>query len=144
MTLSTDTKHDWFASGFTQVYGEDFLEVHSGPILSIDSLHTTINTARHLGFLIHQMDVKNAFLNGTLEEDIYMSQPPGYIMLEHPNWVRKLKKSLRGLKQAPRSWYYTLHKFLLGIGYSRLKSNSNICTRHTNSKLCVHYRSLRR
>ena len=59
------------------------------------------------------MDVKSAFLNGHINEEVYVSQPPGFENYEHPNYVYKLKRALYGLKQAPRAWYERLSKFLL-------------------------------
>jgi len=60
---------------------------------------------------LYQMDVKSAFLNGYIEVEIYVDQPPGFVDFEHPNHVYKLKKALYGLKQAPRSWYERLGNF---------------------------------
>nr|GFC71190.1 retrovirus-related Pol polyprotein from transposon TNT 1-94 [Tanacetum cinerariifolium] len=61
----------------------------------------------------YQMDVKTAFLNGNLREEVYVSQPDGFVDLDNPNHVYKLKKALYGLKQAPRAWYDMLSSFLL-------------------------------
>ena len=65
------------------------------------------------------MDVKSAFLNGFIQEEVYVGQPPGFENFEFPNHVFKLKKALYGLKQAPRAWYDRLSKFLLEKGYER-------------------------
>nr|GEX40009.1 retrovirus-related Pol polyprotein from transposon TNT 1-94 [Tanacetum cinerariifolium] len=69
--------------------------------------------AAHKLFTIFQMDVKTAFLQGSLKEDVYVCQPEGFIDADHPSHVYKLKKALYGLKQAPRAWYDELSKFLL-------------------------------
>ena len=74
---------------------------------------------------IHQMDVTTAFLNGSLEHDIYMKQPEGFVDPEHPNHVCKLKRSIYGLKQSARCWNQTLDVFLLKNGYR--KSNADSC-----------------
>ena len=58
-----------------------------------------------MGFRLFQMDVKSAFLNGDIEKEVYVDQPPGFVDYEHPNHVYKLKRALYGLEQAPRSWY---------------------------------------
>nr|GEW38898.1 retrovirus-related Pol polyprotein from transposon TNT 1-94 [Tanacetum cinerariifolium] len=69
--------------------------------------------AAHKSFTVFQMDVKTAFLHGTLKEDVYVCQPEGFIDADHPSHVFKLKKALYGLKQAPRAWYDELSTFLL-------------------------------
>ena len=63
------------------------------------------------GFKLYQMDVKNALLNGFIDEEVYVKQPPGFEDLKHPNYVYKLSKALYGLKQAPRVWYADLRLF---------------------------------
>nr|GFC76823.1 retrovirus-related Pol polyprotein from transposon TNT 1-94 [Tanacetum cinerariifolium] len=69
--------------------------------------------AAHNSFTVFQMDVKTAFLHGTLKEDVYVCQPEGFINADHPSHVYELKKALYGLKQAPRAWYDELSMFLL-------------------------------
>ena len=71
------------------------------------------------GFKLFQMDVKSAFLNGIINEEVYVEQPPGFEDHQHPNHVYKLKKALYGLKKAPRQWYERLSNFLLSNGYER-------------------------
>ena len=63
------------------------------------------------------MDIKSAFLNGEIEEEVYVKQPPGFVNPKKPNHVYKLHKALYGLKQAPRAWYKCLTKFLIGKGF---------------------------
>ena len=65
------------------------------------------------------MDVKSAFLNGELEEEVYVEQPPGFVDSKHPDYIYRLDKALYGLKQAPRAWYETLAQFLLESGFNR-------------------------
>ena len=65
------------------------------------------------------MDVKSAFLNGELEEEVYVEQPPGFVDPKHPDYVYRLDKALYGLKQTPRAWYETLAQFLLESGFKR-------------------------
>ncbi|GKD74843.1 putative ribonuclease H-like domain-containing protein [Tanacetum coccineum] len=72
-----------------------------------------------MGFLVYQMDVKSAFLYGTIEEEVYVHQPPCFVDLAHPNKVYKVIKALYGLHQAPRAWYETLSSFLLENGFRR-------------------------
>ncbi|MCO5612448.1 hypothetical protein L7F22_066715 [Adiantum nelumboides] len=90
------------ARGFTQIPGLDYSETFS-PVLRITSFRVLIAIAALFGFLLHQMDVRTAFLNGDLQEEIYMSQPNGgYTSLQHPDYVSRLLKALYGLKQSPR------------------------------------------
>ncbi|GJS43389.1 putative ribonuclease H-like domain-containing protein [Tanacetum coccineum] len=77
--------------------------------------------ASFMGFLVYQMDVKSAFLYGTIEEKVYVTQPPGFKYPNNPNKVYKVVKALYGLHQAPRAWYETLANYLLGNGYKRGK-----------------------
>jgi hypothetical protein len=69
------------------------------------------------GFKLHQMDMKSAFLNGVLEEEVYVRQPPGFESEKYPNRVYKLSKALYGLNQAPRAWYGRLRGFLFERGF---------------------------
>ncbi|GKF77632.1 putative ribonuclease H-like domain-containing protein [Tanacetum coccineum] len=72
-----------------------------------------------MGFIVYQMDVKSAFLYGKIDEEVYVSQPPGFIDPKYPQKVYKVVKALYGLHQAPRAWYATLSIFLLKNGYRR-------------------------
>jgi hypothetical protein len=91
------------AKGFTQTRGVDYDETFS-PVAMLKSIRILFAIAAHYDYEIWQMDVKTAFLNGYLEEDVYMDQPEGFVDPKHPNKVCKLKKSIYGLKQASRSW----------------------------------------
>jgi len=75
------------------------------------------------GFKLQQMDVKSAFLNGYIDEEVYVSQPLGFEDHKHPYHVFKLKKALYGLKHAPREWYGRLSNFLLSQDYERGKTD---------------------
>ena len=68
------------------------------------------------------MDVKSAFLNGFIEEEVYVEQPPGFVDPTHPDFVFKLDKALYGLKQAPRAWYERLYSFILSNGFAKGKN----------------------
>ncbi|GJU81454.1 putative ribonuclease H-like domain-containing protein [Tanacetum coccineum] len=78
------------------------------------------------GFLVYQMDVKSAFLYGTIEEEVYVTQPPGFKDPDHPDKVYKVVKALYGLHQAPRAWYETLANYLLGNGFKRGKIDQTL------------------
>ena len=83
------------------------------------------------------MDVKNAFLHGELDKDIYMGQPKGFESQSHPNYVCKLKKVLYGLKQAPRAWYGKIAEFLLQSGYSVVLADSCLFVKARDEKLTI-------
>ena len=108
------------AKGYDQKYGIDYYETFA-PVVKIQTLRTIFAIAANCGLFVHQIDIATAFLNGTLEEEIYIEPPPGSNFKE--NHVCKLKKSLYGLKQAPRSWNSTLVKFLQEYGLSQCKSD---------------------
>ena len=91
------------AKGFTQTHGVDYDETFS-PVAMLKSIRILVAIAAYYDYEIWQMDVKTAFLNGNLEEDVYMSQPEGFVHPEYPNKVCKLQRSIYGLKQASRSW----------------------------------------
>jgi hypothetical protein len=78
------------------------------------------------GFKLYQMDVKSSFLNGVLEEEVYVKQPPGFESVEFPHRVYKLREALYGLKQAPRAWYGRLRGFLFNKGFEMGKVDKNI------------------
>eukprot|EP00253_Pinus_taeda_P002436 PITA_02436 len=90
----------------------------------MDSIRLALSIAAARGWEVHDMDVKNAFLHGDLEEEIYMEQPPGY--MHNSSLVCKLKKSLYGLKQAPRAWYAKMDPYLLSQNFVHCKSDSNV------------------
>nr|GEY52409.1 retrovirus-related Pol polyprotein from transposon TNT 1-94 [Tanacetum cinerariifolium] len=96
--------------GYRQEEGIDFEESFS-PVARLEAIRIFIANAASKNMMVYQMDVKTAFLNGELKEDIYVSQPEGFVDPDHPNHVYRLSKALYGLKQAPRAWF-TLVKFL--------------------------------
>ncbi|GKA03892.1 retrovirus-related pol polyprotein from transposon TNT 1-94 [Tanacetum coccineum] len=98
--------------GYRQEEGIDFEESFA-PVARMEAIRIFLAYAAHKSFTVFQMDVKTAFLHGTLKEDVYVCQPEGFIDADHPSHVYKLKKALYGLKQAPRAWYDELSKFLL-------------------------------
>ncbi|GEQ70442.1 hypothetical protein JCM33374_g4119 [Metschnikowia sp. JCM 33374] len=108
------------AKGYTQVKGLDFEETYS-PVINKPSLRLMFGLAARMKFQIHQMDVKTAFLNGVLEEEIYMTVPPGFTNPvtkgKHKDYVLRLNKSLYGLKQAPLVWNKTMNAELEKQGF---------------------------
>nr|GEX98903.1 hypothetical protein [Tanacetum cinerariifolium] len=98
--------------GYRQEEGIDFKESFT-LVARMEAIRIFLAYAAHKSFTVFQMDMKTAFLHGSLKEDVYVCQPEGFIDADHPSHVYKLKKALYGLKQAPRAWYDELSKFIL-------------------------------
>ncbi|GJT38248.1 retrovirus-related pol polyprotein from transposon TNT 1-94 [Tanacetum coccineum] len=106
------------ARGYRQEEGIDFEESFA-PVARLEVIRIFIAFAAHMNMIVYQMDVKTAFLSGILREEVYVSQPDGFVDPENPNHVYRLKKALYGLKQAPRAWYDLLSSFLLSQKFSK-------------------------
>ncbi|GKC97843.1 putative ribonuclease H-like domain-containing protein, partial [Tanacetum coccineum] len=106
------------AQGYTQEEGIDYDEVFT-PIARIEAIRLFLAYTSFMGLIVYQMDVKSSFLYGTIEEEVYVFQPPGFEDPQFPNKVYKVEKALYGLHQAPRAWYETLSTYLLENGYIR-------------------------
>jgi hypothetical protein len=104
------------AQGYSQVEGLHFGEIFAH-VAHLDSVRILLAFTTSKGFKLYQMDVKYAFLNGVIQEEVYVRQPPGFENLKYPDRVYKLSKALYGFKQAPRAWYTRLKTFLLEHGY---------------------------
>ncbi|GJS59264.1 putative ribonuclease H-like domain-containing protein [Tanacetum coccineum] len=101
-----------------QEEGIDYDEVFA-PVARIEAIRLFLAFASYMVFVVYQMDVKSAFLYGTIDEDVFVSQPPSFVDPDHPKKVYKVVKALYGLHQAPRAWYATLLTFLEAHGYRR-------------------------
>ncbi|GJR21620.1 retrovirus-related pol polyprotein from transposon TNT 1-94 [Tanacetum coccineum] len=106
------------ARGYRQEEGIDFEESFA-PVARLEAIRIFLAFAAHMNMVVYQMDVKTAFLNGNLREEVYVSQPDGFVDPDKPNYVYKLKKALYGLKQAPRAWYDMLSSFLISNDFSK-------------------------
>ncbi|GJU81083.1 putative ribonuclease H-like domain-containing protein [Tanacetum coccineum] len=106
------------AQGYKQEEGIDYDEVFA-PVARIEAIRLFLAYASFMNFVVYQIDVKSAFLYGTIEEEVYVSQPPGFVGLEFLEKVYKVEKALYGLHQAPRAWYETLSTYLLDNGFYR-------------------------
>jgi len=118
-------KARWVLRGFTQWPGVDYDETFS-PVVKPATVRTVLSLALSQQWHVHQLDVKNAFLHGTLSETVYCSQPTGFLDTARPDHVCKLNRSLYGLKQAPRAWYSRFATFLLSIGFVEAKSDTSL------------------
>ncbi|GJT66098.1 retrovirus-related pol polyprotein from transposon TNT 1-94 [Tanacetum coccineum] len=106
------------AVGYCQQEGIDYDETFA-PVARIEAIRLFLAYAAHKDFTVFQMDVKTAFLNGILKEEVYVGQPPGFVSKQYPDHVYALDKALYGLKQAPRAWYDVLSKFLIDSGFQK-------------------------
>nr|GEV66922.1 retrovirus-related Pol polyprotein from transposon TNT 1-94 [Tanacetum cinerariifolium] len=106
------------ARGYHQDDGIDFEESFA-PVARLEAIRIFLAYAAHKNMVVYQMDVKTTFLNGNLREEVYVSQPDGFVDPDNPNHVYKLKKALYGLKQAPRAWYDMLSSFLVSQDFSK-------------------------
>ncbi|GJU96427.1 retrovirus-related pol polyprotein from transposon TNT 1-94 [Tanacetum coccineum] len=106
------------ARGYRQEEGIDFEESFA-LVARLEAIRIFLAFAAHMNMVVYQMDVKTAFLNGNLREEVYVSQPDGFVDPDNPNHVYKLKKALYGLKQAPRAWYDMLSSFLISQDFSK-------------------------
>ncbi|GJS57280.1 putative ribonuclease H-like domain-containing protein [Tanacetum coccineum] len=100
------------AQGYTQEEGIDYDKVFA-PVARIEAIRLFLAYASFMGFIMYQMDMKSAFLYGTIKKEVYVCQPPGFEDPQFPDKVYKVEKSLYGLHQAPRAWYETLSTYLL-------------------------------
>nr|GEU35945.1 putative ribonuclease H-like domain-containing protein [Tanacetum cinerariifolium] len=112
-------------AGHTQKEGIDYEEVFA-PVASIEAIRLFLAYASFMGFMVYQIDVKNAFLYGTIEEKVYICQPLGFEHLDYPHKVYKVVKALYGLHQAPRASYETLANYLWENGFQRGKIDQNL------------------
>lgn len=120
------------AKGFSQKFGIDYDEVFA-PVARSQTFRLLLSVAGMRGYKVKQFDIKTAFLNGTLEEEIYMQQPPGF---QKGSEVFKLKKSIYGLKQAARCWNQKLHQVLEENGFKRNEVDGCLYTRKEGSYIC--------
>ncbi|GJR56383.1 retrovirus-related pol polyprotein from transposon TNT 1-94 [Tanacetum coccineum] len=124
------------AKGYRQEEGIDFEESFA-PVARIEAIRIFIANAASKNMTIYQMDVKTTFLNGELKEEVYVSQPEGFVDPDHPTHVYRLKKALYGLKQAPRAWYDTLSRFLLDNKFSKGAVDPTLFTRKTGKHILL-------
>jgi hypothetical protein len=113
-------------------YGETYT-----PVARLESIRILLSYATHHDFKLHQIDVKSAFLNGPLQEEVYVEQPPGFEDPNLPNHVYKLHKALYRLKQAPGAWYECLKEFLLKNGFEIGKADSTLFIQRNGKDIFV-------
>ena len=116
------------AKGYVQKKGIDYEEVFA-PVARLDTVKLILAMAANWGWEVHHLDVKTAFLNGELVEDVYVAQPDGYVVNGKEQMVYKLSKALYGLKQAPRAWNVKLDNCLKKLGFSKCATEPAVYTR---------------
>src|SRR5919205_3750316 len=132
----TRNKARLVAQGYTQVEGLDFGETYA-PMVRLEAIRILLAYACAHDIKLYQMDVKIAFLNGFINEEVYVEQPPDFEDVKKPNHVYKLKKALYGLKQAPRAWYERLRDYLLSKGFKMGKVDTTLFTNRIGKDLVV-------
>jgi hypothetical protein len=128
------------AKGFTQKEDEDFFDTYS-PVARLTIIRVLLSLVASHGLLVHQMDVKTAFLNGELEEEIYMNQLDGFIAQGQEGKACRLLKSLYDLKQAPKQWHEKFEKTLTSIGFAVNEADTCVYYRYGGGKgaiLCLY------
>nr|GEU32047.1 copia protein [Tanacetum cinerariifolium] len=124
------------AQGYNQQEGINYDETYA-PVARLGSIRILLAYVCALDFKLFQMDVKSAFLNGFINEEVYVAQPSGFIDFEKPYHVYKLKKALYGLKQAPKAWYDRLKAFLILHEYKMRKVDNTLFTKKKSSNLII-------
>jgi uncharacterized membrane protein YciS (DUF1049 family) len=122
--------------GYAQIEGLDFDETFA-PVARLEAIGIFLAYACHKRFKVYQMDVKSAFLNGDLNEEVYMEQLEGFELYDNPDLVCKLKKALYGLKQAPRAWYHRLDTYLKDKGFKRGTIDNNLYIKTEDNDLLI-------
>nr|GEX34676.1 hypothetical protein [Tanacetum cinerariifolium] len=124
------------ARGYRQEEGIDFEESFA-LVARLEVIQNFLAYFAHKNMVVYQMDVKTAFLNGNLREEVYVSQPDGFVDQDNPNHVYKLKKALYGLKKAPRTWYDMLSSFLIPQDFSKGSMDLTLFIRKNGNDLLL-------
>jgi len=122
--------------GYAQQQGIDSEETFA-PVARLEAIIVFLALSSFQKFKVFQMDMKSTFLNGDLDEEVYIEKPDGFILGNVPKLVCRLKKALYGLKQAPRAWYYRLDKYLHQQGFTKGSTNNNLYIKIDNDKLLI-------
>jgi len=122
------------AKGYTQTYGMDYQETFS-PVAKLNTVRVLLSLAANLDWPLHQFDVKNAFLHGDLEEEVYMDIPPGYTLSLTAGIVCRLQKALYGLKQSPRAWFDRFSMAMKKYGFQQSNSDHTLFLKQRQRKV---------
>ncbi|GJT96568.1 retrovirus-related pol polyprotein from transposon TNT 1-94 [Tanacetum coccineum] len=130
------------ARGYRQEEGIDF-EKSFSPVARLEAIRNFLAFTAHMNMVVYQMDVKTAFLNGNLREEVYVSQSDGFVHLDNPNHMYKLKKALYRLKQAPRAWYDMLSSFLISQVFAKGSVDPTLFIRKEDKELILIFQNPR-
>jgi len=122
--------------GYAQIYGVDYSDTFA-PVARMDTIRFLFVVAAHRNWKVFQLDVKSAFLNGILQEEIYVEQPAGFVTQGKEDKVYLLKKALYGLKQAPRAWYGRIDDYLTGSGFQKSLSEATLYVKRINDDVLI-------
>ncbi|KAL0547185.1 hypothetical protein IC582_017113 [Cucumis melo] len=122
--------------GYAQIFGVDYSDTFA-PVARMDTIRLLFAIAAQKGWKLYQLDVKSAFLNGVLQEEIYVEQPEGCEKQGERNKVYLLKKALYGLKQASRAWYSKIDEHLLSLGFLKSLSESTLYVKHNGTNILI-------
>jgi hypothetical protein len=125
-------KERFVARGFSQKEGEDYDETFAH-VARYTSIRSIMSLPASMGWRLHQMDVKTTYLNGAIEEEVYIEQPQGFEVHSRDTHVCRLNKYLYGLKQAPRSWYARIDNYLIRLGFSKSHVDPNLYYKVVNN-----------
>jgi hypothetical protein len=124
------------AKGYSQTYGIDYDETFA-PVVKMSTVRTLISCAVNFRWSLHQLDVKNAFFHGDLEEEVYIEISPGFVNNHTLGKVCKLKKLLYGLKQSPRAWFDRFRQAVCDMGYYQCNRDHTVFYRHRGSCITI-------
>lgn len=122
------------AKDYNQEFGRDYTDTFS-PVIKATTLRLVLDIVVSRSWPLQQLDVNNAFLQGTLTNEVYMEQPPGFKDSDNPSHVCRLNKDIYGLKQAPRAWYMESKNFLIGLGFRNSLPDTSLFILHVGTKL---------
>jgi hypothetical protein len=129
-------KARFVAQGFSQIEGIDYDETFA-PVARYSSIRSILALSAQMGWRIHQMNVKIVFLNGIIEEEVYIEQPEGFETFDRESHVCRLERALYGLKQAPRAWYTRIDSYFIGLGFTKSEADANLYQIVVEGKLLI-------
>jgi hypothetical protein len=129
-------KARFVTQGFSQIEGIDYGDTFA-PVARYSSIRSILALLAQMGWRIHQMDVKTAFLNGIIEEEVYIEHPEGFETFDRESHVCRLKRALYGLKQAPRAWYTRIDNYFTRLGFTKSEADANLYQIMVEGKLLI-------